>query len=87
MDADWHAFCQAIYRGIEGQEWEELYFHNREMNKAAGARKPSESQKAKALWAMKAAKDRGRHSMTQLVKRTCWEGNRQDWSCGKSTSS
>ena len=34
------------------------YFHCRDMRKAAGARKPSESQNAKALWAMKAAKDR-----------------------------
>ena len=61
MDADWHAFCQAIYKGIEGSEWEELYFHYRAMSKAAGARQPSESQKAKALWAIKAAKDRGKH--------------------------
>ena len=28
------------------------------MSKAAGAKKPSESQQAKALWAMKAAKDK-----------------------------
>ena len=50
MDADWYAFCQAIYKGIEGKEWRELYFHHREMSKAAGAKKkPSESQKAKAL--------------------------------------
>ena len=21
VDADWHAFCQAIYKGIEGDEW------------------------------------------------------------------
>ena len=58
VDADWHAFCQAIYEGIEGREWEELYFQCRDIGKAAGAKKPSESQKAKALWAMKAAKDR-----------------------------
>ena len=58
MDADWHAFCHAIYEGIEATEWAELYFNYRETSKAAGARKPSESQKAKALWAMKAAKDR-----------------------------
>ena len=58
VDADWHAFCQAIYEGIEGSEWEGLYYHYRDMSKAAGSKKPSESQKAKALWAMKAAKDR-----------------------------
>ena len=58
MDADWHAFCQAIWKGIGGLEWEELFFYYREVSKAAGARKPSESQKAKALWTMKAVKDR-----------------------------
>ena len=59
VDADWHAFCQANYKGIERSGWEELYFHYRWMSKATGAKKPSESQKAKDLWAMKAAKDRG----------------------------
>ena len=48
VDADWHAFCQAIYEGIEGNEWEELYFHYRDMSKAAGAKKPIESQKSKS---------------------------------------
>ena len=33
VDADWHAFCQAIYNGIEGKEWEDvLSFHYREMS-------------------------------------------------------
>ena len=59
VDADWQAFCQAIQKGIEGCEWEELHHQYRDLSKAAGAKKPSKSQKAKALWAMKAAKDRG----------------------------
>ena len=47
VDADWHAFCQAIYKGIEGRGWEELYDHYKEMSRAAGShmklkkRKPS----------------------------------------------
>ena len=41
VDAD-----QAIYKGIEGEEWEELYCHYREMSRATGAKKPCESQKA-----------------------------------------
>ena len=24
VDADWHAFCQAIHKGIEGNEWGEV---------------------------------------------------------------
>ena len=47
-----------IYEGIEGDEWEELCCHHGEMSRAAGAKKPSESQNAKALWASKAAEDR-----------------------------
>ena len=58
VDADWYAFCQAIYKGTGVSEWEDLYHHHREMSKAAGAKKPSESHKANALRAMKAAKDR-----------------------------
>ena len=50
VDADWHAFSLAIYNGIEGEEWEELYCHCRDMSKATGAKKPSESQKANAFW-------------------------------------
>ena len=22
VDADWHAFCQSLYKGIEGEDWE-----------------------------------------------------------------
>ena len=60
VDADWHAFCQAIYKCIElkaanGRSCNE---HYKDMSKAGGARKPSESQKARALWRMKAARDR-----------------------------
>ena len=58
VDADCHAFCQAIHKGIEGKEWEDLYYHFRELSQAAGAKKPSASQKAKAIWAKKAAWDR-----------------------------
>ena len=57
--ADCDGFSQATCKGIEGEESEELYCYCRDMSKATGAKKPSESQKAKAHWAMKAAKDRG----------------------------
>ena len=59
FDADWHAFCQAICKGIEGSDWEELYEHYKEMRRAACVKKPTENEKAKAFWKMKAAKDRG----------------------------
>ena len=39
VDADWHAFCQAIYKGIDGRNWVDLYEHYQEMSWAAGVRK------------------------------------------------
>ena len=36
-----------------------MYESYKEMSRAVGAKKPQEAQRAKALWAMKAAKDRG----------------------------
>ena len=58
LDADWYAFCQALYKDIEGKYWEEMYDSYKVMSKALGVKKPQESQKAKALRAMKAAKNR-----------------------------
>ena len=54
VDADWHAFCQALYKGIEGEDWGELCDAYHEMSRAVGVKKPQEAQKAKALWKMKA---------------------------------
>ena len=48
------------------------------MSKAAGAKKPSESQKATAFRATKAARDRE----DEFYDQTCKEGNRRDLSCG-----
>ena len=59
VDTDWHAFCQALYKGIEGEDWGELFDAYKEMSRAVGVKKPQEAQKAKALWKMKAAKDAG----------------------------
>ena len=59
MDTAWHAFCLAIHKRIEGDEWEELCYHYRELIQPAGAQKPSESTRAKAVWTMKAASDSG----------------------------
>ena len=58
VDAHWHAFCQALYQGMEGQEWEALYYHYHELHQAVKSSKLGENQQARALSVMKAAKDR-----------------------------
>ena len=47
-----------LYKGIEGKDWEDMYDSYLVMSRDVGVKKPQEAQKAKALWAMKAAKDR-----------------------------
>ena len=59
VDADWHAFSEALYKGIEGEHWEEMCFSYKEMRRAVGVKEPQEAQKAKAFWKMKTAKDAG----------------------------
>ena len=59
LDHDWHAFCQALYKGTEGEYWVEMYDSYKEMSRAVGVKKPQTAQKARALWKMKAAKDAG----------------------------
>ena len=46
VDCDWYAFCQAFYKGIEGEDWEELYDAYEEMSSAVGVTKPNESPKS-----------------------------------------
>ena len=36
VDADWYAFCQALFKGIEGEDREEMYESYKEMNRAVG---------------------------------------------------
>ena len=48
-----------------------MYEHYKEMSRAAGARKPDGSQKARALWEMKTGE---RIFMTQSAKTTFCEG-------------
>ena len=50
-----------------------FFEHNKDVSGAARVTKPNESQKARALWKMKAAKDRERIFMTQDAKTTFWE--------------
>ena len=59
VDADWPAFCKALYKSIEDEDWGQLYDSCKEMSRAVGVKKPQETQKAEALWKMKAAKDAG----------------------------
>ena len=39
VDADWYAFCQALYKGIGGEDWEEMYDSHKEMSKVLGVKK------------------------------------------------
>ena len=54
VDADGHAICQAIYQGIEGQEWEAMCYHYKELHQAVRTKKPGDNQKA--MRTMKVAK-------------------------------
>ena len=34
VDYDWYAFCQALYKGIEGEDWREMYEAYKDMSRA-----------------------------------------------------
>ena len=86
VDADWYALCQASYKGIEGEDWEEIYDSYKAMSKALGVKEQQEAQKARALWAMNAAKDRREEFDDPARKDDILGRKKRDWSCGKSTS-
>ena len=43
VDADWHAFCQAMCQGIEGQELETMCFHCKNLHQAAWGKQKGQS--------------------------------------------
>ena len=43
VDADWHAVCQAVYQGIEGPEWEAMYFTCEDLHQAVKNKKSAEN--------------------------------------------
>ena len=45
---DWHAFWQALDKGIEGEDWGEFFDSYKEMSGAVGVKKPQEAQKSKS---------------------------------------
>ena len=49
VDTDWYAFFPALYKGIEGNDWEEMYDSYKVMSRAVGVKKPQEAQKATGL--------------------------------------
>ena len=73
-------------KGIEGEDWRELFDAYNEMSRPVGVKRPQEAQEAKALEKMKAATDGGEEFYDPERKETFWEERERDWHCGKSTS-
>ena len=65
---------------------EEMYESHKEMSGAVGVRKPQEAHKAKALWAMMAARDRGDDFYDPARKDNILVRKKRGWSCGQSSS-
>ena len=44
VNEDRHASCQAMYKGVEGSEWDVMYFQYVEMHKAVNLKTPGGQQ-------------------------------------------
>ena len=79
VDTDWHGFCQALCKGIEGEDLGELYDACKEMSSAVEVKKPQEAQKAKASLENEGSQGCRRKKTTiPRVKTTSWEETRHD---------
>ena len=55
----WMRICQAIVQGVDGEEWETMYYKYIGLHQAVECEKYPENKKAKALWSLTEAKDKG----------------------------
>ena len=74
VDEDWHAICQAIYKGVVGPEWENMYNKNVEMHTAVNLKKPGTNKNAKMLWALKDAYEKGENNCDPSSERQIESG-------------
>ena len=61
-------------------------FSYKEISRAVGVKKPQKSQQAKALWAMKAAKDRREEFFDPAREEDISRRKKRGWCCGKNIS-
>ena len=86
VDADWYAFCQALYKGIEGEDWEDMYDSHKVMSRC-GSEEAAGGSEGKSLMGRKSSQRQKRKSlMIRLAERTFWEDIKRDCICGNSTS-
>ena len=69
MDEDRHAICQAIYKGVEGWEWENMFSKLVELHRAVNLEKLGVSMKARALWSMRDGNENGEAHNDQSSER------------------
>ena len=50
---------EAIFQGVDGSDWEAMNNKFKELHKAVNLKKSGENKKAKKLWSLKKAKDKG----------------------------
>ena len=47
MDEDWHAICQAVYKGVEGLDCEVMYYQYMELHQADKRKNPMKTIRPK----------------------------------------
>ena len=52
-------FCQAIYSGVEGSEWENMYNKHAELHRTVSHKMQRVIKKARAVWSMRDAQENG----------------------------
>ena len=87
VDADWYAFCQALYKGIEVEDREEMCDSCQVMSRAMGVTKAAGGPEGESLVGHESSqRQKGKSFMIRLAKRTFRKGMKRDWSCGTSIS-
>ena len=83
VDADWRAFCQAMYQGIEGKRMGNVVLLLQGFAPGGGNSEAWGESEGKGSTGHE--KDRENNFMTQPITKTFQEEPKPDWDCGKNT--
>ena len=75
--------ARALYKGIEGKDWEEMNDSCKVLEQGCGCQKTAGGSEGKSPVGHESSQGTdGKSFMIRLVKLTFWEEVERDWTCG-----
>ena len=78
VDYDWYAFCQALYEGTEGEDWDDMFDSYKEISRAVGSEEAGGPKKQEPYGKCRQPRMQENNTTTPRVRKASKEETRQE---------